>query len=129
MRNAFGTPWVIVLLLATGLAADEKKDDKRVDFATDRALKYLARTQHDDGSWPSGIYNRNAGVAGLAVLAFMSKGYTPRDGEYAEVIRKGIDYVLSSADKKSGLIAAKGSLSQGRLYSHGICTLMLSQAV
>ena len=104
-------------------------DDQRVTWATDRALKFLRRTQNPDGSWSSPLFNRNTGVASLAVMAFMAKGHTPRDGKYADVIRKGIDYVLSSVDEKTGLIAAKDSLSQGPMYSHGISTLMLSQAV
>jgi len=120
-----------VVLVAAALCVSWRgasAEDKRVDFATDRALKYLKRTQNPDGSWPAGLYKRSAGVASLAVLAFMAKGYTPRDGEYADVIRKGIDYVLSRADEKTGLIATKGFHPEGSMYSHGISTLMLSQA-
>ena len=125
---------VLVTVLSAGWceaqdAEPPQTDDKRVDRATDKALEYLARTQNPDGSWPSNEYNKNAAVAALAVMAFMAKGHTPGEGQYGDVINKGIDYVLASCDPETGFIVAKFGSSHGGMYSHGTCTLMLAEAV
>lgn len=100
--------------------------DERVDRATDKALEYLARTQNPDGSWHADTRGKNSGVASVAVMAFMSKGHTPGEGRYGDIINKGIDYVLGTCDPKTGFIAPKG---RGMMYGHGASTLMLAEAV
>ncbi|KPL01728.1 MAG: hypothetical protein AMK75_04070, partial [Planctomycetes bacterium SM23_65] len=113
---------MVTALCRTGRTAPET-DDKRVDRATDKGLEYLARMQNPDGSWDGASRGKNGGIASMAVLAFMSKGHTPGEGRYGDIINKGIDYVLSTYDRKTGFIGA------ARMYSHGASTLMLAQAV
>lgn len=110
-------------------AETPQTDGKRVDRATDKALECLARMQNPDGSWPSNQYNKSAAVASLAVMAFMAKGHTPGEGRYGDLIDKGIDYVLSACDPKTGFIVSKFGSSHGGMYSHGTSTLMLAEAV
>ena len=111
-----------------GARADEalaalEKYSKPVDEAVDKALAYLARQQHKDGYWPSGM-GRSPAVSALAVMAFLAKGYTPGTGPYGENINRGIDFVLS-CQKPNGLLAQ--GQDHGPMYSHGISTLMLSE--
>jgi len=129
MRTATHITLVLLTLTLVVGVARAQEDDRRVDRATDKALEYLARTQRPDGSWPGKTYNKNSAISGLAVMAFMAKGHTPGEGRYGEHINRGIDYVLKSADPKTGYIVAKDSASHGGMYSHGICTLMLAEAV
>ncbi len=120
---------IVLLAAPPQAAADEAvavlaKYSQPIEQAVNRALAYLARTQHKQGYWPSGI-GKNTAVSSLAVMAFLAKGYTPGTGPYGEVINRGIDFVLS-AQKPNGLLAA--SSSQGPFgYSHAISTLMLSE--
>ncbi len=93
------------------------------------ARGYLARTQSRDGSWRSGSY-RGAypcAMTSLAGLALMAGGNTPVEGKYAPNVRKAVDYVLSSADRQSGLIARAGE-EQRPMYGHGFAMLFLAEA-
>ena len=129
MRRMVAVIVATSMVLAASLASAQDKDDKRVDHATDKALEFLARMQRPDGSWPGNTFNKNSAISGLAVMAFMAKGHTPGEGRYGDHINRGIDYVLSTADPKTGYIVAQHSASHGGMYSHGICTLMLAEAV
>jgi hypothetical protein len=94
----------------------EIKVVERVRAQTSKALEYLRSKQRPDGGWA----NNNA-VNALALLAFMGRGHTPGRGPYRDVLEKGKKYVLSTANKDTGYLAAGG----GRMYEHGLATLAL----
>ena len=88
-------------------------------------LRYLARSQNRDGSWSGGSSpGRNAGITGLAVMAFMAHGDQPGRGEFGENLDRGLDFILASV-RRDGYIVS-GSVS--RMYEHGFATLALAQA-
>ncbi len=99
------------------------KYDKPIEQAIAKAIAYLAKQQHAEGYWPSGM-GKNTAVTSLSVMAFLSAGYTPGCGPYGEVINKGIDFVMAS-QQKNGMLT--GNSSHGPWYSHTISTLMLSE--
>jgi len=111
---------------ATGDEADAAlaKYKKPIDKALDKALAYLAKTQHKEGYWPSGL-GKSTAVSSLAVMAFLAKGYTPGTGPYGRHIDRGIDFVLRT-QRRNGLLCPAGS-KRGPMYAHGISTLMLSE--
>jgi hypothetical protein len=122
------------LLLAVALAGlsalpaaadgpDGKPDP--VDRAVRRALVYLRRSQGIDGCWQSFGFGqpRSAGVTGLGVMAFLSAGQTPTEGEHARAVETGVRWVLSR-QRANGVIATDGEYE---MYHHGICTLMLAE--
>ncbi|MDY7010678.1 MAG: prenyltransferase/squalene oxidase repeat-containing protein [Planctomycetota bacterium] len=97
--------------------------DKPIEQAVAKALDYLAKHQHAEGYWPSGI-GKNTAVTSLSVMAFLGAGYTPGCGPYGAVINKGIDFVMAS-QRANGMLT--GNSSHGPWYSHTISTLMLSE--
>jgi hypothetical protein len=127
LRRLFETILLLAAVVFPISSSAAEEEDARVDRATDRGLEYLARMQNPDGSWPANQYNKNASVASLTIMAFMAKGHTPGEGRYGQIINKGIDYVLSVCDPKTGYIAAK-DMYKG-MYCHGASTLMLAEAV
>jgi hypothetical protein len=92
--------------------------DERVDLSIERGLAFLAANQAVDGSFGS------IGVSGLCGMAFLAKGYLPGEDKYGSNIDRVIDHVLSNMDEK-GIYG--GQIEGGYMYSHGICTLFLTE--
>jgi hypothetical protein len=91
--------------------------DARVDLAIERGLSHLASIQRPDGAFG------NIGVSGLCGMAFLAKGYLPGEDRYGQNIERVIDYVLGSMDQNGIYANTEG----GYMYSHGICTLFLTE--
>jgi squalene cyclase len=110
---------------STGNAAD-KPEREAYDEAIDRGLEFLAGSQGNDGSWAT-RQNRDPAITSLCVMAFLSAGHVPGEGRYGPVVEKGIKFVLDQ-QQRNGLFSG---IFQGQMemYQHGICTLMLSEAV
>lgn len=97
---------------------------ERVEPAIDDGLAYLARVQHEDGSFPQG-YGDSTGIPALAGMAFLSMGHLPTGGSYAEPLNRCIDFVLEN-QKQDGLFE-KGNGGNGPMYAHNTATLFLSE--
>lgn len=128
---------MIATALALSLAIGQADT---ADVAVARGLAYLRSTQNPDGSWsksPPGTTRGNgpavrsaAGhpvMTSLAVMAFLSCGKVPGEGKDGAAVERGIQFVLTR-QKPNGLIvdANDGNIE---MYSHGIATLMLAEAV
>ena len=128
MRSGFTVITVLIAstLAVAGQSIDEIYESTAADRSVDKALEYLARTQSDDGSWRSPSYGVNTGVCALATMAFMARGHTPNRGPYAEVLQKAVKRITDSA-KDSGLLVDRAS--HGEMYSHGIASILLAEAI
>lgn len=102
----------------------------------ERGLKYLDRTQRNDGSWlNSGRYgNYPVAMTSLAGLAFLAGGSTPESGPYARNVARAMNYVLNAAEsnRQKGnpkvLITGGPGTQEGRsMYGHGFGMLFLAQ--
>jgi prenyltransferase beta subunit len=93
--------------------------DERVDLSIERGLAYLASIQRKDG----GFDTDTTGIAGLCGMTFLAKGYLPGDDKYGGNIDRVIDYILANTNDK-GIF---GKTTGGYMYSHGICTLFLTE--
>jgi hypothetical protein len=106
--------------------------------AVDRGLRWLQAHQRRDGSWN---FNHHLGpcqgmcshpgdeasttaATGMALLPFLGRGHTHRDGEYAEVVRRGLYYLGTRA-----LATTEGAnLQEGTMYGQGLATIALCEA-
>ncbi|MCD6406143.1 MAG: terpene cyclase/mutase family protein [Planctomycetes bacterium] len=93
--------------------------------AIDDALRYLAKTQNEDGSWNTPGRGKATASAALAGLAFLSDGHQAGRGRYGALVDKALDYVLASS-QASGLL--EYGLPSHAMYSHGFATLFLAEA-
>ena len=91
----------------------------------DSGLRYLAKTQLEDGSWKTAAFGAPTAVASLAGLAFMSDGHLPGRGKYAGNVARALDYVLKSA-QPTGLL--EYGTPHHAMYSHAFSTLFLAEA-
>lgn len=137
-RLSITSATLLWLLSAPGLvpAADKSSSDTEVrgaelitpeaQKAIDRGLQFLARQQHDDGSFGSGGYSRNVAVCGLAGMAFMSGGSVAERGPYGPQVTRCLQFILANC-QDDGFIDVPGSSSHGPMYGHGFATLFLAE--
>jgi hypothetical protein len=98
-------------------------------------LRWLKKIQNKEtGGWEPAKYNgarsADAGVSGLALLAFLGFGCTDkRPHEFASTVDRAIKYLIDRQKKHGGEDAGKkrGWFGQ-RMYSQGICTMALAEA-
>jgi hypothetical protein len=99
-----------------------------------RALDNLALKQTEEGYWP-GMYEGNAGIAGLALMAFIGADCVPK--KYSSNITKALNFLkskyLPSSDYEPGSKdeAYYGGLihTDNPMYEQGIATLALIEAM
>jgi hypothetical protein len=107
--------------------------------AVDRALKWFANHQMPDGGWSFDLTKcpscmgqcshaeaRGAdrcGATAMALLPFLGRGYTHRDGPYKRQVEAGIGFLVQLAIMGKGNAAKAG----GNLYSQGLAGIALSE--
>lgn len=115
------------LMAASVAAAEPAADQKRaVDQALVRALDFLSREQQSEGQWRIDSFGDSTAATSLAVMSFMAAGHVPGEGPYGEQINRGIRWVTAHQEENGMLVAHR---SHGPMYSHGISTLMLAEAI
>lgn len=127
MRNKLAC--LLLIFTCFSLSANETTVPISADLSKslDKGLKFLASSQQDDGSW-NGSHGRNVGETSLCLMAFMSMGNLPGEGEYGHVVGKGVNWVVKNA-KPNGLIQYSNQEKQAAvMYGHALATLMLSEA-
>jgi hypothetical protein len=112
------------------------------DQVVERGLDFLKRAQQDDGRWRLEAYPGAAGepapklssdtaATGLALLSFLGAGHDHFDGEYADTVRRGLEFLISIQKEDGDLYLPADPLSNSCswMYSHGIATMALCEAV
>ena len=126
---------VWVALVATSAAPwSASADDPLPELITPKAskavtagLNFLAKQQLSDGSFNGGDAEAYpTAMAGLSGMAFLASGSTSTRGEYADQIRRCMQY-LARSQQESGLIAA-GNENGRPMYGHGFGLLFLASA-
>jgi hypothetical protein len=108
----------------------------QTEEAIERGLAFLARFQRPDGSWSLQGFPEEASLVtdtaatALAVLAFQGAGYTHREFQYQEVVRRGLDYLVRSQQPSGDLFVPLDDESNRSvwLYSHSLAALALCEA-
>jgi prenyltransferase beta subunit len=119
--------WVLVTVVAVCVtpaarAADVKMDDE-TKRATARGLEWLASKQNADGSWSESRYPHNTAITAFALLAFMSQGHLPGQGQYGPEVAKGARFLVTAARADGYLVGSRG----GNMYCHAMATLALAE--
>jgi hypothetical protein len=119
------------------------------EAAVERCLKFLARNQENNGSWSMGLPrcpectdaglgldDHRTAATGLALLCFLGAGHSMNEGEYSEVVRKGVYFLVqtlqyeedpnNSYEKQAYWLTSQAS---AQMYEHGIATLAITEAL
>ncbi len=109
--------------------------------AIDMGLDFLARAQDPDGAWRSRAFvlnhrdfdPRDAGMGnaewdiamtGLSILAFVSSGHTPDQGDYQDAVRRGVEWLKARVIDYGKFETVSGHY----MYGHAIATQALCEA-
>ena len=111
------------------------------EAAVDRALKWFVEHQLDDGGWSfdltecpkckgkcshSGEGARaedRAGATAMALLPFLGRGYTHKEGPYKKVVERGVAFLAAKSVASQGKVYGAG----GTMYSQGLAGIALSE--
>ena len=139
-------PMLALLATAQGLrpgigAADEGARKPLIDDETRRSieqgLRFLARTQREDGAWISDAGNKvndeyrvpdgqrdvpHVGVTALGILAFLAAGHVPGRGPYGVPMDRAVRFLMANV-QSDGFVSAHGT----RMYDHAFATLALAE--
>ena len=101
--------------------------------AVEAALKWLADHQEPDGHWDSkkyeGSMKTDAGITGLAALAFLGAGYTQKEGKYQSTVTRAFKWIISQQGADGAIGSdCEGTEPNGVGYHHSICGLALAEA-
>lgn len=128
-------------------AAFNEREMANLITRVDLGLTALAKLQNKDGSFRTDYEYAKPAVTSLSIMAFLSRGHKPGEGPYGELIKRAVDYVLTT-QKESGLFSNKeinfplldvsppatydyhqyyGEGGFAKSYSHAICMLMLGE--
>ena len=100
---------------ARGAARREFGGSGVAEGAVLRALRWLKKEQHSDGSWPK---NKPA-MTGLALLTFLAHGETPASEEFGPSVEKGIRWLIDNQQANGGW---------PRSYQHAIAAYAICEA-
>lgn len=113
-----------------------------VESPVDLALKWIADHQLPDGGWSfdlttcrgcAGKCSRSGlskgtdrcGATAMALLPFLGRGYTHREGPYRRQIGEGIRFLVGMVREGQGKAYGDG----GSLYSQGFAAIVLSECL
>ena len=117
----------------SGFATLTTYQREALEDSVERAAQYLLRQQKRDRSF-STLPTGQPGVTALCVLALLSSGHLPHEGDFGKAIDGGITYVLT-CQHADGLLARyypsmplqSNNPSHTAIYNHAIAGLMLSE--
>lgn len=95
-------------------------------------LEWLRRYQTRDGSWSmkgsyddGGMYENKAAATAMALLAFMGDGHTHQDGDYKEVVEKGMKFLVSIQDRQG--FFPRNRRREGKMYAQAQATIAICE--
>ena len=110
--------------------------------AVARSLKWFSQHQYADGGWsfdhqkgacqsrcqhPGSYHSARIAATAMALLPYLGAGQTHKKGKYQEQVRGGLYFLVGSmklTDNRLGDFTE----ANGRMYSHALATIALSEA-
>lgn len=123
-----------------GKAAASGGGGADTEAAVDAALKWFAEHQMADGSWSfkhsdcpkcqgkcshPGNYPDSFGATAMALLPFLGRGYTHKEGPYKSQVAAGLKVLAGQSLANQGQVFGAGGHS---MYVQGLCGIVLSEA-
>lgn len=111
----------------------------QTEDAIELGLVFLSKAQLPDGRWSLDRFARQDGLpqlasdaaaTGLALLAFQGAGYNHIEFRYADVVRRGVEFLLQNQQPDGSLFIPMDDESNRvvQFYSHSIAALAVCEA-
>ena len=125
MRSILLAVAFLVVFTSPARAQEKRVEmDEATKKSTAKALEWLKDRQNADGSYSDGAYTHNTAITAYAMLAFMSQGHLPNQGQYGPEVSKAARFLVASQRESDGyLVGARG----GNMYCHAMATLALAE--
>jgi len=102
--------------------------------AVELGLEWLARNQLPSGGWSlAGKYSNGAdqenktAATAMALNAFLGAGYTHQDGKYAELVKRGLTFLLQRQNSEG--FFAEGEPTHHQAYAQALATITVLEAL
>jgi hypothetical protein len=97
---------------------------KKSEEAVLRGLRWLAKTQNEDGSWGGGY---KSAMTGLGLLCFLGHGETPTSPEFGKTVEKAAGWIIKKGTDQQGHLNASTTFNQPGVYEHAIAAYGLGE--
>ena len=97
---------------------------EKCEDAVVNGLRFLKKTQNKDGSWCD---QKQVGMTGLALLAYLGHCETTMSEEFGETVFSAITYLVNKAMKNKGKLATDFKDNHW-CYEHGIAVYAIAEA-
>ena len=97
---------------------------EKCEDAVVNGLRFLKKTQNKDGSWST---QKQVGMTGLALLAFLGHCETTMSEEFGETVFSAITYLVNKAMKNKGKLGTDFKDNHW-CYEHGIAVYAIAEA-
>jgi hypothetical protein len=123
---------------------EQQGGNLQTEAAVNAALAWLAAAQSPDGHWDADRFgagrelkvlghdrygagrNADAGITGLALLAFLGAGHSHQQGDYQPQVHRGLDYLVHIQGNDGEIVGSAEFFA--RMYSHSMATFALAEA-
>src|ERR1041385_4452720 len=107
-----------------GVGQERVTVDEKTDQLVRGGLKWPATRQNGNGSWSASDGDQHeVAMTGYVLIAFMTAGQLPDEGEYGVHVAKGVNFLLNAV-KPDGFI----QVGNTNMYGHGIASIALAEA-
>jgi hypothetical protein len=101
-------------------------DAERVRLGPDQLRIKLANLSAQQQQRQASGIHADAGLTGLAVLAFLGAGYTHEEGIYADTVDRALRWLIRQQEA-DGFLGGKAA-HYARMYCHGMASIALGEA-
>ena len=111
----------------------ESGGNVKCEAAVLKSLRWLKKTQKEDGSWDGledGAKGENYPVAmtGLALLAYLGHCETPESKEFGDTVSRALTYLVNVGLKNDGKLHSTPKNGTAWSYEHAMATYALAEA-
>jgi len=125
--NFFSIPLLLAFSMLLALGQNEPRVDEKTETIIRGGLKYLASRQGASGAFVGETEQERRHLVAMTayvLMAFQAAGNLPGQGEYGQVVEKGLQFLLDM-QQADGIFGDRNN--EKYMYHHGIASIVLGE--